>query len=816
MKKSLLFMFTVIMCTFFTLAACNDITDEPIVEDKEYTVTVNASPAEGGTVSGGGNYKENINATVSASANQNYTFKGWYVADNRVSQALSYTFKVTENITLTAVFEEQSAQKEDVSISLSNKTATYTGQPIEIGQAVSDPAEVLVTYFYTGIGETTYEESSAAPTDSGTYSVVAKFAGNSEYNAAQSEPVTLTIEKASITITLADITAYRGAAFIVEPVFSLQILQDDITILYTGINDTNYNESETAPVNIGEYTVKVIVADTNNIIGTQKEVTLTIVESKIDETFSGSGNNGWTGNVSFNNNVMILTRADAIAATEKAFYVDGQIYPYLYFNIINLSGEFVVKADVDGQEYTLIDSTMPWNQDGKQLGFTEHASKLGVYIIDLRKFGLINDVQSVKLKIFSIGTGSGNIKLSELFSMTEAQMDDYAFEFDTNDSNVWSTNNANSVQITTGENAVTITKLDAGFPAAILTCYVDLNRTKYISFNIATDSTAEFKLEGKAYNDFVEFFGVTGQKGLFVIDLTAQGKFSGLVRLSLLFTPVWNEGDYLKITDLNFIELNDENLAGWTWTSGATGLTTSIENDTLIASNNSTDAYPSIKKSFTADISVTPYIAVDVKVSTGDFLVRLYYNGNEVNVGELINKNRYYIINIADTLSYTGSNNITFELRVCILQNTEVIISNINLLTQNQASLNEYFENGDNAGFYWSSNNDKLLINNVEGTLLLKNTLDEETYPNVSRLFSVNYQENKILNLSANLSGTCLLRIVRNGTETDIKYLDQGQNNISINLSELLDKETGIEILEIRFIIFAGSELSLNNFTMTN
>lgn len=70
-----------------------------------YTVSINASPTAGGTVSGGGTYQENTSVTVRATANSGYTFKGWIKSGTQVSTDVNYTFSVTENTSLTAVFE---------------------------------------------------------------------------------------------------------------------------------------------------------------------------------------------------------------------------------------------------------------------------------------------------------------------------------------------------------------------------------------------------------------------------------------------------------------------------------------------------------------------------------------------------------------------------------------------------------------------------------------------------------------------------------------------------------------------------------------
>ena len=74
--------------------------------DPEYRVTLQADPQDGGTVTGGGNYKEDgHNATVNATANQGYYFIGWYDGDTLKDKNAEYAFVVEEDgITLTAKF----------------------------------------------------------------------------------------------------------------------------------------------------------------------------------------------------------------------------------------------------------------------------------------------------------------------------------------------------------------------------------------------------------------------------------------------------------------------------------------------------------------------------------------------------------------------------------------------------------------------------------------------------------------------------------------------------------------------------------------
>ena len=69
-----------------------------------YTITVSASPTNGGTVSGGGTYQQGQSCTVHATANNGCTFSNWTENGNVVSTNASYSFTVNGNRSLVANF----------------------------------------------------------------------------------------------------------------------------------------------------------------------------------------------------------------------------------------------------------------------------------------------------------------------------------------------------------------------------------------------------------------------------------------------------------------------------------------------------------------------------------------------------------------------------------------------------------------------------------------------------------------------------------------------------------------------------------------
>ena len=75
----------------------------------EWSIGVSASPAEGGSVIGGGEYSNNASVTVTATANSGYRFVAWTEDGKQVSTDASYTFQADGNRDLVAVFEQEGA-----------------------------------------------------------------------------------------------------------------------------------------------------------------------------------------------------------------------------------------------------------------------------------------------------------------------------------------------------------------------------------------------------------------------------------------------------------------------------------------------------------------------------------------------------------------------------------------------------------------------------------------------------------------------------------------------------------------------------------
>ena len=117
-------------------------------EPDEYTITVNAEPAAGGTVSGGGTYPEGSTCLISAMPNTGYVFENWTLDGLEVSTNPSYSFIVRRNATYVAHFAQNANQA----------TITATANPVE-GGAVSGGGtyELGATCTLNAVAATGYE-----------------------------------------------------------------------------------------------------------------------------------------------------------------------------------------------------------------------------------------------------------------------------------------------------------------------------------------------------------------------------------------------------------------------------------------------------------------------------------------------------------------------------------------------------------------------------------------------------------------------------------------------------------------------------------
>jgi hypothetical protein len=103
----------------------------------QLVVGLSSNPAEGGTTTGGGAYDLDESVTITASANEGYSFTNWTEGTNVVSENANYTFTITENRELVANFTENVAEQFTVELSSNpaeGGTTTVTAPMIRVNQ----------------------------------------------------------------------------------------------------------------------------------------------------------------------------------------------------------------------------------------------------------------------------------------------------------------------------------------------------------------------------------------------------------------------------------------------------------------------------------------------------------------------------------------------------------------------------------------------------------------------------------------------------------------------------------------------------------
>lgn len=146
-----------------------------------YTVSANVNPTAAGTITGAGAYNHGATATLTATADDCYTFTNWTENGSVVSTSATYTFTVTGNRTLVANFSINSYL-----ISVSASPADY-GSVTGAGTYTCGTSAALTATANTGYSFTNWTENGTVVSTSAAYSftvsgartLVANFSANS-------------------------------------------------------------------------------------------------------------------------------------------------------------------------------------------------------------------------------------------------------------------------------------------------------------------------------------------------------------------------------------------------------------------------------------------------------------------------------------------------------------------------------------------------------------------------------------------------------------------------------------------------------------
>jgi hypothetical protein len=171
-------------------------------------IAISASPANAGTVSGGGDLPNGQNATVIATPNPGYTFSNWSESGVSLSLAPSYTLAVDANHTLVANFAAIPVK--------SSQTITFPAIPTH---QVTDGTVLLNATASSGLavgykvlsGPATVAGNILTLTGVGTVQVQADQPGDASYLKAPSVTTTFSVTKGTQTISFPDIGTHNLA-----------------------------------------------------------------------------------------------------------------------------------------------------------------------------------------------------------------------------------------------------------------------------------------------------------------------------------------------------------------------------------------------------------------------------------------------------------------------------------------------------------------------------------------------------------------------------------------------------------------------------
>lgn len=192
-----------------------------------HTVTVTVDDPSMGTVTGDGTYTVGTTATLTATPNCGYRFVQWNSNGTLASADNPYSFNVTQDTALTAVFEEMATtgiqqecstgQTLIYSVDCSNRTATLTGHDDNCTGTLAIPESIIVNgieFSVTAIGEQAFKDCSGL---TGTLTIPSSVTtiGNGAFQGCSGFTGTLTIPSSVTSIGIWAFSSCSGFTGIV-------------------------------------------------------------------------------------------------------------------------------------------------------------------------------------------------------------------------------------------------------------------------------------------------------------------------------------------------------------------------------------------------------------------------------------------------------------------------------------------------------------------------------------------------------------------------------------------------------------------------
>ena len=216
-----------------------------------YTVSAAASPAEGGTAVGSGSYEFGASATLTAAANEGYTFDGWYSGDTKLSGEAAYSFRVEQDVSLTAKFTKN----------------TYTVAALASPASGGSASVVGGSFFEHGASAAVIAEANDGYTFDGWYENGVKVSGEDVYTFTVTKPAVLTAKFTKITYTVSvNASPAEGGAASGEGVFDQGANATVTAVTNNGYHFLGWYEGSAKVADSTSYTFAV----TKNVILTAK------------------------------------------------------------------------------------------------------------------------------------------------------------------------------------------------------------------------------------------------------------------------------------------------------------------------------------------------------------------------------------------------------------------------------------------------------------------------------------------------------------------------------------------------------------------
>ena len=197
-------------------------------------------------------------------------------------------------------------------LSFSKLYRVYNGEPqMPVLAGVPEGLADVVAYTYTGMGDTHYS-GTKAPVDAGTYRVVATLRSNGYVGRAETDYRIL--EKPVYIALTAEHATYDGEPH-AAPVSVPSLEPSDYTVVYTGVDGTDFGPTSTAPCDAGSYRVEVTVTKPNYQGRKSREFTISPAPQEITGTTEYSATYGDAG-FAFDNTAKTPVTFEVVPSSE--------------------------------------------------------------------------------------------------------------------------------------------------------------------------------------------------------------------------------------------------------------------------------------------------------------------------------------------------------------------------------------------------------------------------------------------------------------------------------------------------------------------